>query len=113
MKEVQTLLLRFGFNPGPVDGAAGRLTEAAVSKYQEARALPPTGKSDRALLDQLREDPAPKVDPPPQVAQRAQRRDPQPQPQPQPQQQRRASDPLEFLRTADGNITRWLNSLSH
>ena len=101
---MQKRLAGFGFDPGPVDGNSGRLTEAAVGRYQEKRALPRTGKPDRALLDQLRQDPAaPKVDPPPQVVQRSLQSNPPP---------RNASGPLDFLRTADSNISRWLNSLS-
>jgi peptidoglycan hydrolase-like protein with peptidoglycan-binding domain len=120
VREIQTLLLRFGFDPGPVDGAAGRLTEAAVSKYQEARALPQTGKPDRALLDQLREDPASKVDPAPQVAQRPSWKEPgyrepayKEPAHVAPAPPRQGSNFLGFLRNADNNLSRWLNSLGH
>jgi hypothetical protein len=102
VREVQTRLLDFGFDPGPLDGDAGRLTKTAVLKYQEKRALAQTGKPDRALLDQLRRDPAPKVERPPEVAQRG----------PRPQPARRSSDPFAFLHSADNDLTRWLNSLS-
>ena len=127
VREVQTLLLRFGFDPGPVDGAAGRLTEAAVAKYREQRALPQTGKPDRAVLDQLREDTAPKVDPAPQVAERPSWKEPEyreptyrepayvaPVPaRVAPAPARQGSDFLGFLRNADNNISRWLYSLNH
>lgn len=71
VREVQAKLRGFGFNAGPPDGVAGRMTLAAVEQYQQARGLPQTGKIDSELLDQLRQDPAPQVAP--QVAQRAPR----------------------------------------
>jgi hypothetical protein len=61
VQEVQARLRSFGFNPGPLDGIPGPLTDAAVRRYQEARAQPQTGKVDRDLLERLRRDPAPKV----------------------------------------------------
>ncbi len=61
VREVQAMLRSFGFNPGPVDGIPGRMTDAAVMRYQEARAQPQIGKVDRDLLEQLRQDPAPQV----------------------------------------------------
>jgi len=61
MREVQARLRSFGFNPGPVDGAPGAMTEGAVMHYQQNRDQPQTGKVDRALLEQLRQDPAPTV----------------------------------------------------
>ena len=75
VREVQTRLRALGFNPGPVDGDAGRMTATAVTAYQEKRGLPQTGELDRALLDQLRQDPEPKAAPAPQVAQHAARND--------------------------------------
>lgn len=59
--EVQRLLWAFGFRAGPVDGAAGPTTRAAVVRYRQDRGLPPMGDVDRELLDQLRQDPAPKI----------------------------------------------------
>lgn len=56
VREVQARLLGFGFNPGVADGAVGRLTTAAATRYQQERALEQTGKVDRALLEQLRQD---------------------------------------------------------
>ena len=61
IREVQARLRSFGFNPGPVDGSAGPMTEAAVARYQQNRAQAATGKADRQLLEELRQDPAPKV----------------------------------------------------
>lgn len=75
VREVQKRLQGFGFNPGPADGVAGRMTAAAVISYQQSRGQPPSGDIDRDLLEQLRQDPAPQVAPPPVVrtAQRAAR----------------------------------------
>jgi peptidoglycan hydrolase-like protein with peptidoglycan-binding domain len=56
VREVQTRLLGSGFNPGPIDGAAGRMTTAAAMRYQQERSLEQTGKVDRSLLEQLRQD---------------------------------------------------------
>jgi hypothetical protein len=75
VREVQRRLQGFGFSPGPADGVAGRMTAAAVQNYRQSRGQPQTGDIDRELLDQLRQDPAPQVAPPPVVrtAQRAPR----------------------------------------
>lgn len=64
VREVQKRLQGFGFNPGPADGVAGRMTASAVMSYQQNRGQPQTGDIDRDLLDQLRQDPAPQVAPP-------------------------------------------------
>ena len=60
-REVQARLRSFGFNPGPVDGDPGAMTEGAIRRYQQNRRQPQTGKVDRELLEQLRHDPAPKI----------------------------------------------------
>jgi hypothetical protein len=59
VREVQGRLRALGFNPGPVDGAVGPLTENAVKQYQRARGLEATGALDRNLLAQLRQEPPP------------------------------------------------------
>lgn len=72
IQEVQKLLWSFGFKAGPIDGAVGPATHAAVVRYRQDRGLPPMGDVDRELLEQLRQDPAPKISPPappPPVAQ--------------------------------------------
>jgi hypothetical protein len=100
--ELQVKLRSFGFNPGPVDGVAGPMTQSAAMRYQQARGQPQTGAVDRQLLDQLRQDPAPPVVQ--RVAQRAPRPDtthPAVQSSSPP---RRSSDPFESMR-------RWLDSL--
>jgi hypothetical protein len=73
VREVQRRLQGFGFNPGPADGVAGRMTAGAVMDYQQSRGQLQTGGIDRDLLQQLRQDPAPQAAPPPptRTAQRA------------------------------------------
>ena len=106
VREIQARLRSFGFNPGPVDGAAGRMTEGAVRRYQQDRARPETGEIDRQLLEQLRQDPAAQVAQ--QVAQRAARPDGRVTPSSRP----RRSDPFEPVRTAGNRFGQWLNSLT-
>jgi peptidoglycan hydrolase-like protein with peptidoglycan-binding domain len=105
IKEIQTRLLSFGFDPGPLDGKLGRMTVIAVMNYQQQRGRAQTGQLDRALLDQLRQDLAPKV----AASQPQQLRTSH---APPPQQQRR-SDGLDFVRDADARLSRWFQSLSH
>jgi len=97
VREVQKRLQGFGFNPGPADGVAGRMTASAVMSYQQSRGQPQSGEIDRDLLEQLRQDPAPQVaqlTPPPQrTAQR-----------PRTQAYARRQGPLDQL-------GRWLDSL--
>jgi len=107
--EVQKRLLSFGFNPGPIDGTAGPMTERAVLRYQQNRGQQ-TGQADRQLLEQLRQDPAPQVPPPQvQVAQRARPGANRPASGPA----ARSSDPFEPLRVAGYRITQWMQSLTH
>jgi hypothetical protein len=118
IRELQTRLARFGFDPGPFDGDAGRLTHAAVEQYQQTRGLPDTGAPNRVLLDQLRQDytlPVEAPRPPVRQAQRSWRQEPAPAPAPAYQgapPARRPSGFLESLRSADNSLSRWLNSLS-
>jgi hypothetical protein len=56
VREVQSRLKAFGFDPGLADGIAGPQTAAAVRRYQAARAVAPTGNTDRPMLDRLRGD---------------------------------------------------------
>jgi hypothetical protein len=111
IKEIQTRLLAFGFNAGPADGNAGRMTEGAIMNYQQKRGLPQTGKPDRALLDQLRDDPAPKV-----AAQQPSTKAPPPGAPPPSRAAntgtQRRTDGLDFMRDADARISRWFQSLS-
>jgi len=65
VREVQGRLQSLGFDPGPVDGAAGPKTAAAVSRYQEAHGLQATGVADNDTLDELRREPGSMAPPPP------------------------------------------------
>lgn len=105
VREIQAKLRSFGFNPGPVDGTAGRLTEVAVRRYQQARGQTQTGAIDRRLLEQLRQDPAPPVAQ--QVAQRGPRPDARAN---RPPGSRRA-DPFEPVRAVGDRFGQWLDSL--
>lgn len=103
IREVQTRLYTFGFNPGPIDGAPGAMTADAAMRYRADRGLPTSGAVNRTLLDTLRQDPAP------QVAQAP----PPPRPAPRAYTQRRSNDPLESLRIAGDRFGRWLQSLGN
>ena len=46
----QIYLTYKGFNPGPVDGVKGRLTEAAVGNFQRSIGVQATGVIDDALI---------------------------------------------------------------
>jgi hypothetical protein len=65
IREVQGRLQSLGFDPGPIDGAAGPKTAAAVSRYQQAHGLQPTGIADKDTLDELRREPGSAAPPPP------------------------------------------------
>src|SRR5258707_821733 len=84
-----------------VDGNPGRMTEGAVRRYQQDRGQPQTGEIDKALLQQLRQDPAPPAVQ--QVAQRAARPARSPGP--------RRSDPFEPVRAAGNRFGQWMDSL--
>ena len=102
MREVQARLRSLGFNPGPVDGVPGLMTEDAVQHYQRHRGQRQTGMVDRELLEQLRQDPAP------QVAQPAARPDARATRSPAP----RRADPFEPVRAAGNRLGQWLRSLT-
>ena len=53
--EIQRLLSRLDFDPGPADGVAGRKTVDAIAKYQAMANMTVDGKPSVALLDDLRE----------------------------------------------------------
>jgi len=53
VRSLQGLLATAGFNPGPIDGIFGGLTEGAVTSYQSANSLSTTGTVSQTLLDQL------------------------------------------------------------
>ena len=101
VRELQARLRSFGFNPGPVDGIAGRTTEGAVLHYQQKRDLPQTAKVDRQLLERLRQDGATQIAArdAPRVAQR-----------PAKPGARRA-DPLQPVKDGFDRLGRWMDSL--
>jgi peptidoglycan hydrolase-like protein with peptidoglycan-binding domain len=53
VRSLQLSLASAGFNPGPIDGIFGGLTESAVIDFQTSHGLPVTGQVDRATLDEL------------------------------------------------------------
>ena len=55
VRTLQLLLASAGFNPGPIDGIFGGLTESAVTSFQTSHDLPVTGQVDQATLDALSE----------------------------------------------------------
>jgi hypothetical protein len=65
IREVQGRLQSLGFDPGPVDGASGPKTTAAVKGYQQAHGLQPTGVADKNMLDELRQEPGSTAPPSP------------------------------------------------
>ena len=103
VREVQTKLYTFGFNPGPIDGADGPMTHAAIMHYEADRGLPQTGEPDRALLETLRQDPAPQV---------AALPPPRPRRVSHGYAQGRSDDPFASIRAAGDRLGRWLQSLS-
>ncbi len=62
VRSLQQLLAGSGFNPGPIDGIYGGLTEQAVSQFQSSKGLTVNGKVDQATWDALNNNPdAPSV----------------------------------------------------
>lgn len=53
VQRTQELLVKAGFNPGPVDGVMGRRTRSAIEKYQSARALAVDGRPSTVLMARL------------------------------------------------------------
>jgi peptidoglycan hydrolase-like protein with peptidoglycan-binding domain len=54
VRELEDLLGRLGFDPGPVDGVLDDQTRTAIKDYQYFAALPVTGQAGWDLLDELR-----------------------------------------------------------
>lgn len=52
--EVETLLDRLGFPPGPIDGTMDAASDAAIRDFQVTAGLTVNGIADRGLLDELR-----------------------------------------------------------
>ncbi|HUD91684.1 peptidoglycan-binding domain-containing protein [Sphingobium sp.] len=61
MFEAQVLLDRAGFGPGVIDGRHGRFFVAALTAFQQASGLNPSGTLDKPTLAGLRRDGAPIV----------------------------------------------------
>nr|WP_242482402.1 proton-conducting transporter membrane subunit [Thiocystis violacea] len=53
---LQQQLSRLGFDPGPIDGLIGPKTRGAIRAFQEAQALPKTGRISFDLLDRLQRE---------------------------------------------------------
>ena len=53
IRAAQIYLMYRGFNPGPVDGVKGRLTEAAVGNFQRSIGVQATGAIDDELIVEL------------------------------------------------------------
>jgi cell division septation protein DedD len=54
VRELEDLLARLGFDPGPVDGVLDAQTRTAIKGYQDFAALPVNGQASWSLLDELR-----------------------------------------------------------
>jgi peptidoglycan hydrolase-like protein with peptidoglycan-binding domain len=65
IRELQGRLQSLGFDPGTIDGANGPRTAAALTRYQQARGLQPTGIADKDMLAELRQEPGATAPPPP------------------------------------------------
>jgi localization factor PodJL len=53
--EIQELLARLDFDPGPADGVIGRKTNQAIAAYQRMAGMTVDGQPSAALLEELRE----------------------------------------------------------
>lgn len=53
VRSLQLLLASAGFNPGPIDGIFGGLTQSAVTSFQTANDLAVTGQVDQTTMDAL------------------------------------------------------------
>lgn len=54
VREVQRILADEGYDPGEIDGIAGRTTKSAVAAFQRDHGLPATGRLDRRTLGLMR-----------------------------------------------------------
>jgi len=53
VREIQTLLSRKGYDPGPIDGAFGPRTAAAIRAFEADHGMPQRGQPSAALLSRL------------------------------------------------------------
>lgn len=54
IREIQRLLSRLSFDPGPADGVPGKRTASAIRLFQRFAGMPEDGKPSNALLEELR-----------------------------------------------------------
>jgi peptidoglycan hydrolase-like protein with peptidoglycan-binding domain len=54
VREIQRMLLKVGYTPGPVDGVFGERTRSSVQWFQIKHGFRPTGVADLRTLDYLR-----------------------------------------------------------
>ncbi len=107
---MQKRLAGFGFNPGAIDGVAGRRTEEAAQRYLETRGQPQMPPTDPQMLEQLRQDTAPPIAPT-HTAQRANGSGTWSGQGATAQPARRQFDPFEPVKIAGTEITRFLQSV--
>jgi len=62
--DLQQRLRALGYDPGPIDGIFGPLTERALRRYQQDRSLQPTGALDEATAATLGRAPDGETEPP-------------------------------------------------
>jgi localization factor PodJL len=55
VREIQTRLVKLGFQKGKADGFLGKRTVAAIRAYQKSVGLPVDGKASQTLLRRLRQ----------------------------------------------------------
>jgi localization factor PodJL len=55
IRNIQAILNNAGFDAGAPDGIMGDQTRRAISEFQKAHDMVPTGEIDRALVDKLLE----------------------------------------------------------
>ena len=58
LRGAQIYLTYLGYQPGPVDGMLGRMTRSALTQFQQAQGLDPTGEPDDASWAKLQEQAA-------------------------------------------------------
>ncbi len=54
--EIQTLLTKLGYNPGPADGAFGNKSQTAITAFQQQRGDPVTGLPTPSVMQALRSE---------------------------------------------------------
>ncbi len=59
--EIQTLLTKLGYNPGPADGAFGNKSQTAITAFQQQRGDPVTGLPTPSVMQALRSEPQQKI----------------------------------------------------